>query len=154
MLTKVIELEVMAPYALRVRFNNAQAGTRDCSKLVLEAGPMIEPLRDPAFFARAFLEFGAPTWPSGFECRLNGCVARCKTRASFQPAPHEALWPRNISRLERGYPFANSSWRAAQGSCKVFDELALIAWRLERAGPGRSGGRKRKPDAIFQFATC
>ena len=67
MLTKVIEFEVIAPYALRVRFNNGQSGTHDCSKIVLEAGPMIEPLRDPAFFARAFLEFGAPTWPNGFD---------------------------------------------------------------------------------------
>jgi hypothetical protein len=28
---------------------------------------MIEPLRDPAFFARVFLEDGAPTWPNGFD---------------------------------------------------------------------------------------
>ena len=31
---------------------------------------MIEPLRDPVFFARAFLEFGAPTWPNGFDMSL------------------------------------------------------------------------------------
>lgn len=67
MLTKVLELEVVAPYGLRVRFNNGQSGTHDCSELVREPGPLIEPLRDPAFFARAFLEFGAPTWPNGFD---------------------------------------------------------------------------------------
>ena len=67
MLTKVVELAVVPPYGLRVRFSNGQSGTRDCSQLVLEAGPMIEPLRDPTFFARAFLEFGAPTWPNGFD---------------------------------------------------------------------------------------
>ena len=67
MLTKMLELEVVPPYGLRVRFNNGQAGTHDCSKLVLEPGPLIEPLRDPAFFARAFLVFGAPTWPNGFD---------------------------------------------------------------------------------------
>ena len=67
MLTKVLELEVVPPYGLRVRFNNGQAGTHDCSKLVLEPGPLIEPLRAPAFFSRAFLEFGAPTWPNGFD---------------------------------------------------------------------------------------
>jgi hypothetical protein len=67
MLTKVVELQVVAPYGLRVRFNNVQTGTHDCSKLVHESGPMIEPLRDAAFFSRAFLEFGAPTWPNGFD---------------------------------------------------------------------------------------
>ena len=67
MLTKVVELSVVSPYGLRVRFSNGQAGTHDRSKLVGEHGPLIERLRDPAFFARAFLEFGAPTWPDGFD---------------------------------------------------------------------------------------
>jgi hypothetical protein len=39
----------------------AWVGVDHCSKLVLEPGPMIEPLRNPAFFVRVFLEFGAPT---------------------------------------------------------------------------------------------
>jgi hypothetical protein len=28
---------------------------------------MVELLRDPAYFARVFLEDGAPTWPNGFD---------------------------------------------------------------------------------------
>ncbi len=32
-----------------------------------EPGPMLEPLRDGRYFARVFLEFGAPTWPNGFD---------------------------------------------------------------------------------------
>jgi hypothetical protein len=28
---------------------------------------MVEPLRDPVYFARVFLEDGAPTWPNGFD---------------------------------------------------------------------------------------
>jgi hypothetical protein len=67
MLRKVLELSVVTPFGLSVPFNNDQAGTHNCSKLVLEPGPMIERLREPAFFARAFLEFGAPTWLNGFD---------------------------------------------------------------------------------------
>jgi len=67
MLTKVVELEVVAPYRLKVRFNTGEAGTHDCSRLVREPGPMLEPLGDPNFFGRAFLEFGAPTWPNWFD---------------------------------------------------------------------------------------
>lgn len=67
MLTKVVELAIVPPYGIKVRFSNGQMGTHDCSKLVLEAGPAIELLRDPKFFARAFIEFGAPTWPNGFD---------------------------------------------------------------------------------------
>jgi hypothetical protein len=32
-----------------------------------EPGPMLEPLRDADFFDRVFLDFGAPTWPNGFD---------------------------------------------------------------------------------------
>ena len=28
---------------------------------------MVEPLKDPAFFARVFVEMGVPTWPNGFD---------------------------------------------------------------------------------------
>ena len=35
--------------------------------MVKELGPMAEPLRDEAYFARVFLQFGAPTWPNGLD---------------------------------------------------------------------------------------
>ena len=35
--------------------------------MIREGGEVIEPLRDPGFFVRAFLEFGAPTWPNSFD---------------------------------------------------------------------------------------
>jgi hypothetical protein len=38
-----------------------------CSALVDEAGPMIDPLRDPDFFACVALEYGAPMWPNSFD---------------------------------------------------------------------------------------
>ena len=28
---------------------------------------MVEPFRDPAYFDRVFLEFGALTWPNGYD---------------------------------------------------------------------------------------
>ena len=28
---------------------------------------MVQPLKDPAYFARVFLDLGAPTWPNGFD---------------------------------------------------------------------------------------
>jgi hypothetical protein len=32
-----------------------------------EQGPILDPLRDEAYFARVFLEFGALTWPNGYD---------------------------------------------------------------------------------------
>ena len=52
---------------LWLRFSDAQEGVRDCTDIVAGGGPMVEPLRDPAMFQRAFLSFGVPTWPNGFD---------------------------------------------------------------------------------------
>ena len=67
MLTKVTSLEKLGGFRLRVRFGDGSAGVHDFTALVNEPGPMLEPLRDEAYFARVFLEFGAPTWPNGFD---------------------------------------------------------------------------------------
>ena len=47
------QLEKLGGFRLRVHLN--------------EPGSMLLPLRDEAYFARVFLEFGAPTWPNGFD---------------------------------------------------------------------------------------
>jgi hypothetical protein len=67
MLAKVIRLEKLGGFKLRVAFNDGSEGVHDFARLVNEPGPMLEPLRDSGYFARVFLEFGAPTWPNGFD---------------------------------------------------------------------------------------
>jgi hypothetical protein len=67
MLTKVIEIKPVDGFKLRVRFNNGTGGVHDFSRLVSEPGPMLEPLREVAFFQRVTLQHGAPTWPNGFD---------------------------------------------------------------------------------------
>lgn len=67
MLTEVSRLERLGGFRLRVRFTDGSEGTHDFSALLNEPGPMVEPLRDESYFARVFLEFGAPTWPNGFD---------------------------------------------------------------------------------------
>ncbi len=64
---KVSRIEWLGGYRLRFRFNDESVGEYDFAKLVNEAGPMVEPLRDLAYFKRVFLEYGAPTWPNGFD---------------------------------------------------------------------------------------
>src|ERR1700722_6672507 len=67
MLTKVIHQGRLDGFRLRVGFNDGSEGVHDFSAMVEEPGPMLEPLRDQSYFARVFLEFGAPTWPNGFD---------------------------------------------------------------------------------------
>ena len=66
-MNKVVEISAIHPYRLKVRFSNGASGVHDYSALVNEIGPMIEPLRDPDYFARVFLDYGAPTWPNSFD---------------------------------------------------------------------------------------
>jgi hypothetical protein len=64
---KVAKIKCLGGHRLRATFSDGMAGEHDFSAIVGEGGPMAEPLRDPAFFARVFLEDGAPTWPNGFD---------------------------------------------------------------------------------------
>ena len=64
---KVSKIEWLGGHRLRFRFSDDSSGEYDFAALVRESGPMIEPLRDIAYFKRVFLEFGAPTWPNGFD---------------------------------------------------------------------------------------
>ncbi|MFA6264363.1 MAG: DUF2442 domain-containing protein [Pseudolabrys sp.] len=67
MLTKIVRLEKLGGFRLRVRFTDGSEGVHDFSALVKEPGPMLEPLRDEAYFNRVFIDFGALTWPNGFD---------------------------------------------------------------------------------------
>jgi hypothetical protein len=67
MLTKVSSLEKLGGFRLGVRFADGSEGVHDFAAMVQEPGPMLEPLRDEAYFARVFIESVAPTWPNGFD---------------------------------------------------------------------------------------
>lgn len=66
-LVNVTSVELQDGARLRVRFSNGAIGIRDLSDLLAEGGPMVEPLRDPAFFRRVFVQCGVLTWPNGFD---------------------------------------------------------------------------------------
>jgi hypothetical protein len=64
---KVAKIEWMGGHRLRFSFTDGSVGEHDFSALAAEHGPMVEPLRDLNYFKRVFLEYGAPTWPNGFD---------------------------------------------------------------------------------------
>ncbi len=59
-------LSVLPEWRLAVTFNDGSGGIVDVSALVHgpDAG-VFEALRDPAFFATAYLDCGAVAWPNG-----------------------------------------------------------------------------------------
>jgi hypothetical protein len=64
---KVTKVKPLGGYRLRFHFSDGTAGERDLSDLLKQSGPMVEPLKDPSYFRRVFIELGAPTWPNGFD---------------------------------------------------------------------------------------
>ena len=64
---EVIGIDRLGAFRLEVRFSDSSFGEHDFAGMVAEPGPMLEPLRDASYFDRVFLEFGAPTWPNGFD---------------------------------------------------------------------------------------
>jgi len=69
MLPHVTNVEYLGDFRLRIRFDNGSEGERDFTEMVSEPnpGPMLQPLLDPGYFARVFIEMGALTWPNGFD---------------------------------------------------------------------------------------
>jgi len=66
-IVKVVKLDKLGGFRLRLHFSDGTQGERDFSDIVAADGSMTEPLRDPAFFARVFIELGTLTWPNGFD---------------------------------------------------------------------------------------
>ena len=76
----IIHLEARPPYRLFVRFADGTEGEDDIGPRM--RGPMFEPLRDPAFFARVQLsEYGAPLWPNGLDLAPDALYARIRQAA-------------------------------------------------------------------------
>ena len=67
MLIKVRTVKPIGDFRLAIGFSDDTVGEKDFSFILDETGPMLEPLKHPAYFARVFVEDGVPTWPNGYD---------------------------------------------------------------------------------------
>ena len=63
MLPAVIRAEHCGEFKIRLAFNDGVEGTVDFSSWL--SGPVSEPLKDPSYFVRFFIESGTVVWPNG-----------------------------------------------------------------------------------------
>ncbi len=63
----VIGVRPLGGYRLEITFSDGTAGVHDFASITRKAGSMVEPLKDPAYFARVFVDDGALTWPNGYD---------------------------------------------------------------------------------------
>lgn len=66
-LVHVRKLKRLGGYRLKLWFTDGQAGEWDFSELARRDKPITQAFKDPAYFDRVFLEFGALTWPNGYD---------------------------------------------------------------------------------------
>jgi len=67
MMIDVIGVRPVGDHKLEIEFSDGTIGVDDLSCVTQKSGPVAEPLRDPAYFARMFIEDGALTWPNGYD---------------------------------------------------------------------------------------
>src|SRR5437899_13035290 len=67
MMIEVIGIRRLGDFKLELEFSDGTVGVRDFGSILQKSGPMVEPLKDRAYFARVFLEDGALTWPNGYD---------------------------------------------------------------------------------------
>jgi hypothetical protein len=69
---------------LLLHFSDGARGILDFTPFIAVETAMTEPLREPAFFAKAFIELGALAWPNGFELSAESLYRRLGEAGSLQ----------------------------------------------------------------------
>ena len=79
-LPAVVEAEYRGEFKIRLVFNDGVEGTIDFSDWL--TGPIFEPLKDPAYFARFFVDGGTIAWPNGADIAPETLHERAKANAA------------------------------------------------------------------------
>jgi len=65
---KVLTINSIADFILEIDFSNGETAHFDGENyLASRSGPLLEPLREAAYFRRCFIDAGAICWPNGLE---------------------------------------------------------------------------------------
>jgi hypothetical protein len=67
MMIDVISVRSLGAYRLEIEFSDGTIGVRDFADVSRRTGSMADPLKDPAYFQRVFIEDGSLTWPNGYD---------------------------------------------------------------------------------------
>lgn len=79
-LPTVVRAEYVGEYRIRLAFNDGLESTVDFSPWL--DGPIFEPLKDPAYFRRFFVEGGTVAWPNGADVAPETLYERARSRAA------------------------------------------------------------------------
>lgn len=75
---KLTEARYQGEFQVSLRFSDGKEGIFDGRELLKRRGPLLEPLRDEAFFKRLFIDAGALSWPNGLELSPTRLHENCR----------------------------------------------------------------------------
>ena len=75
-LPSVIHAEHVGGFRIRVTFNDGLVGTVDFGDWL--EGPIFEPIRNPTYFSRFFIDAGTVSWPNGADIAPETLYERAK----------------------------------------------------------------------------
>ncbi len=78
-LPTVVQANYQDGFRIRLVFNDGVDAVVDFSDWL--SGPVFEPLKDPDYFARFFIDGGTVAWPNGADIAPETLHQRAKTRA-------------------------------------------------------------------------
>lgn len=81
---KLTSIEASKDRCLLLRFSDGAQGILDFTPFIDAGTVMTEPLREPAYFAKAFIELGALAWPNGFELSAESLYRRLGEKGALQ----------------------------------------------------------------------
>ena len=83
---KIVTAEHLRDTVIRLTFNVGMVGVYDLAPIVDQKGPMVQPLREPAYFQRFFLELGALAWPNGLDLSPTAIHRELAEAGQLRPA--------------------------------------------------------------------
>ncbi len=67
-INRLLDVKIVAAHQLELTFSDHTQGIFDGALYLADhKGPLLEALRDPAYFSKCFVDAGALCWPNGLE---------------------------------------------------------------------------------------
>jgi hypothetical protein len=80
-MVRLTQIKALPGHRLHLQFSDGVSGEVDLTARLF--GPVFEPLKDEAFFARVSIgELGAPSWPNGADLAPDALHERLERQAS------------------------------------------------------------------------
>ena len=87
---KLIQATAQSDFCMKLVFSDHSWGVLDFKPTLRRTGSLLEPLRDPSYFARCFINMGAVCWPNGLELGAESLRQKLQNADALHKSGQEA----------------------------------------------------------------